>query len=65
MKSKTKRSVYTVTTFFTEASDQPTEREYTETHDQAEKRRSWILNNLENVESVEISDEPEEMDFLV
>ena len=59
-----KRAVYTVTTFFTEASEQPTEKEYTDTYEQAQQRRSWILNNRDNVEAVYISDEPEEMEFL-
>lgn len=59
-----KRSVYTVTTFFTEESEQPTEKEYTDTYSQAQQRRTWILNNLDNVEAVHISDDPEEMEFL-
>lgn len=59
-----KRSVYTVTTFFTEESEQPTEKEYTDTYSEAQQRRAWILNNLDNVEAVHISDEPEEMEFL-
>ena len=59
-----KRSVYTVTTFFTEESEQPTEKEYTDTYSQAQQRRAWILNNLDNVEAVYISNDPEEMEFL-
>lgn len=59
-----KKSVYTVTTFFTEESEQPTEKEYADTREQAEKRRTWILNNMDNVEAVYISDDLEEMEFL-
>lgn len=58
-----KKSVYTVTVFYTEESEQPTEKEYADTYKEAQER-ARILKEMDNVESVYISDEPEEMEFI-
>lgn len=69
MSKNTKTAVYELMVFFKDE-DQPTETEYYEKKSDAEKRKEFILADkdswfrAEDVEAIEISDEPQEREFV-
>ena len=64
-----KKLVYELSVFFIDE-DQPTEKEYFENKTDAEKRKEFILADkeswwrAEDIESIEISDEPQMLEFV-
>ena len=62
-----KKLVYELSVFFIDE-DQPTEKEYFENKTNAEKRKEFILADkdscAEDIESIEISDEPQMLEFI-
>lgn len=64
-----KKLVYELFVFFIDE-DQPTEKEYFENKTNAEKRKEFILADkdswwrAEDIESIEISDEPQMLEFI-
>ena len=64
-----KKIVYELSVLFIDE-DQPTEKEYFENKTDAEKRKEFILADkdswwrAEDIESIEISDEPQMLEFV-
>lgn len=64
-----KKLVYEMSVFFIDE-DQPTEKEYFEHKTDAEKRKKFILADkdswwrVEDIESIEISDEPSMLEYV-
>lgn len=64
-----KKLVYEMSVFFIDE-DQPTEKEYFEHKTDAEKRKEFILADkdswwrAEDIESIEISDEPSMLEYV-
>ena len=64
-----KKLVYELSVFFIDE-DKPTEKEYFENKTNAEKRKEFILADkdswwrAEDIESIEISDEPQMLEFI-